>query len=1233
MKICLSLLALFVLGCAGLVAQEDTATITGVVTDPSGALVPNATVKATNNATNESLSVKTNGSGVYTIPLLQPGVYTVEFTAAGFAGIRRQEITLLVQQVLSLPAQLTVGQASTSVTVTGQQEILEANDANRGLVFDPTQTQDLPLNGRQSYMLLSLTPGVIFGQNQFGASGFSGTRAWDVTNEYKFNGARQGNGNNVFMMNGVVISDNTSQWDFAPSVDAIQEFKAVTTTYDASLGHEAGGAVNTTIKSGSNAWHGTLYDYLRNSVLDSNYYQSNLAGQAKGRQEVNQFGGTIGGPVRKNKDFMFLSYEGYQEAIPFPGAGTTTIPENLREGQNWAQYGITVYDPLTTVPCGATAAQPCSGSNGSTYWRNPFPGDVIPQNRISTVAENILKYVPGPNTVGQGVGNLNNNFFNTNNEGRYWYNQPIGRWDHVFNERDKFYVLFSEFHGFEYRSTNGFGPPVVGSGNIDNNRTYTGLTLDETHVISPNMVLDLRAGYFRFVQLTPGYTEEAQSITPASVGMTGMIHAPTVTTSVIPNINIGYSWSPYNSWQFLPSLTWQRGKHSLRFGFEAHYEAKGNVAPGNAYGSLTFASALTQQASDHASTTNGGADTYLGLASFELGIPTSASIDNNASYYLTRPMYAGYMQDTWRVSNRLTVDIGLRYEVQIPWLERYNRMASQFNISAVNPDSNAILAAWNADAATYNATNPKYPYPSAPPAIYGVWQFAGENGVPRRTRYTDWTNGAPRVGFAYRLGDKNVIRGGFGVFYQSDTAYANSQTGFSITTPYLSTFDGGQFPSACVNPLSSGNPCANAPTGPYSIVNPFPTGLAAAPGSSAGALANIGNGSNSNMLHYKIPRTYQYSLGIQRQLPKNFLLDVSFAGNYNIYTDYSQSYGNQQNAAGIALQQMAMNDPTFFSRQVPNPMYGIVPSNYSLGSSATVTASSLFNNYPLWGGYTQADVAGEVFRSDALQVRLEKRAFGDANSAGGVMTIVFSYTLNKEYALLCCIGQSWQTTTAADLVLSANGQTGTLVTHQQNPKQNLVYEFDSANQPEDFAFNGVWDLPVGHNRRFFNGLTGTPGKIVSGWRMDWILTYISGNPVSLPGAENYCGQYSTYAVTSGQFQPTGALLPQSNAHWFNNNAQCYQAFPVNSINNALPPRFSGNVEQPTAPQLGMAITKTTAIREHYNLTFRAEAFNALNTPILGNVQSTTFTSPVFGVIPQSQNNFPRNIQFALKLTY
>jgi hypothetical protein len=240
--------------------------------------------------------------------------------------------------------------------------------------------------------------------------------------------------------------------------------------------------------------------------------------------------------------------------------------------------------------------------------------------------------------------------------------------------------------------------------------------------------------------------------------------------------------------------------------------------------------------------------------------------------------------------------------------------------------------------------------------------------------------------------------------------------------------------------------------------------------------------------------------------------------------------------------------------------------------------------------------------------------------------------LNKEYALLCCIGQTWQTTTAATLELSPNGQTGTLVTHQQNPKQNLVYEFDSANQPEDFAFNGVWDVPIGHSRRYFNGVTGVADKFVSGWRVDWILTYISGNPVSLPGAENYCGQYSTYAVTSGPFQPTGALLPQSKLIGSTiTRSVTRRSRWIPSI--TLFRRASRAMWNNPPPLSCPWPSRRPRHSPNYNLTFRAEAFNALNTPILGNVQSTTFTSPVFGVIPQSQNNFPRNIQLALMLSF
>jgi hypothetical protein len=1222
----------------GLFAQ-DRATLTGTVKDPSGASVPNAIVKVTNTANNATSEGKTTNDGLYTIPYLVPGVYNVEVTAAGFQTLRRQEITLSISQRLELPIQLNVGNATTEViTVTGDLQAVDSTDANRSLLFDPVKTQEYPLNGRQSYMLLTLTPGVIFTQEQFGASGFSGTRGWDVNSSYKFNGARAGNGNNTFSMNGGIISDNGSQWDFAPSVDAEQEFTAITTAYDASYGHEAGGVVNITIRAGTNNWHGDVYDYFRNRVLDANNFALNYAGVGKGRHNQNQFGGVIGGPIRKDKDFLFLSFEGWQEVVPFPGSGVTAVPLDIRDGQHFAEYGMVEYDPLTTHPCGA-ASEPCSGSTGSTYWRNPFPGDVIPQSRISPIAKKILAYLPAPNTVGQGgtssaIG-IANNYINPTNEGRYWYNQPIARWDHNFGDKDKFNALFSEFHGFEYRSSSTFPPPVA-TGNSDNNRTFTGLNLDETHVVSSTAVFDIKANFFRFVQLTPSYTEQALSITAASVGMTGLTPAPTVNNSVIPEINIGgftgslfgsggsYSWSPYTSYQLLPSMTITRGRHSIRFGVEWHYEAKGNVAPGDAYGQFTFGN-ITSQESGH---TVLSTEAYNGIASLLLGIPTSGDQAISASYYLTRPYYGAYIQDDFKATNRLTLNIGLRYDVQLPYEERYNRMASMFNINAVNPDSAAILTAWNLDATAYNSTNPKYPYPAAPPAMYGVWQFAGQNGLPRRAQYTDWTNGAPRIGFAYRLNDKTVLRGGMGTFYQSITSNNNSQTGFSQTTNYQSSFDNvNDIPSACVNPLGPNTCATGAPTGPYSLVNPFPQGLTQPLGESQGALANVGQGSTSINLHYKIPRTYQYSLEIQRQLPKNVLFDISFAGNYNLYTDSTRDLGHIADAAGLANQQLAINDATFFSRQVPNPFQGILPATVSNGVNATISASSLLNNYPMWGGYTDSDIGNEVFRSDAMQMRIEKRAFGGTDSKTGVMTFVFSWTWSKEYSTTCCLGSSWQTSTGAVLKLSPSGSTGTLVDFPlQNDNQNMVYAMDSNNKTQEEAFSGVWDLPLGKGRQFGSSVTGFADKLLSGWRADYIFTYISGFPVGIPNAENFCGNYNAQP-SSGQTQG------QNEFHWFNNNPSCYASFPSNTINTYLSPRFSGNVNNPAAPQLNVAIEKNTTFGERYKLQFRAESFNITNTAIRPGPGSTTYTSPTFGILPENQNNFPRLVQLALKLYF
>jgi hypothetical protein len=288
------------------------------------------------------------------------------------------------------------------------------------------------------------------------------------------------------------------------------------------------------------------------------------------------------------------------------------------------------------------------------------------------------------------------------------------------------------------------------------------------------------------------------------------------------------------------------------------------------------------------------------------------------------------------------------------------------------------------------------------------------------------------------------------------------------------------------------------------------------------------------------------------------------------------------------------------------------------------------NFYSMWQGYTQADVADRNFRSDALQVSVQKRTF--QTDIGG-LSAVLSYTFSKQYSLTCCQYQSWSYNTGGQLVLGPGaGVAGTqIVTFPfKNSTGNLVYAPDSANKPQEIAFHGVWNMPFGKGKKFATGAGTVAEKIVGGWQMDWILSYVSGNFVGLPnqGGINFCGDYTHYIdpVTN---QPTG----QTPNHWFNNNPSCYGNLPANAINLGNPPRFAGNVENPAAPQLNIALEKNTQIGERYKLQFRAESFNLTNTPIRPGPGSTSFTSPVFGIIPNAQNNFPRLVQLALKLYF
>jgi Carboxypeptidase regulatory-like domain len=1168
-----SVLALLLLS-AGLYAQDFRATLGGTVTDPSGAAIPNATVKATNIAVNSTKETKTTSEGLFTIPYLEPGDYTIEVSAKGFQLMKRTDITLQVAMKLNLPIQMTVGQMTQEVTVTGQQEVIDTADASRGLVFDPIKTQEYPLNGRQTYMLMSLTPGVVFTQEQFGASGFSGTRGWDVNNSYKINGARTGE--SLFLLNGAPISDNGGSWQLAPNVEAVQEFKVMTNTYDSSYGRFGGGVVNTTIKSGSNTWNGDVFDYWRNSVLDANFFQNNVQGLKKGFHNQHQFGGVVGGPIRKDKDFILGSFEGWQEVVPFPALASTPNAI-LRDGQHFNDLGYKIFDPLTTHACNA-ATEPCQGQ---TYISNPFPNNVIPQNRISPIGSKILSYFPTENGPG-----ITNNFIAAGNLGRYWYNQPMVRWDHVFGQNDKFYSLFTFQQGHEYRSSTGFPKPAA-TGNTNNERNDKNIIVDWTHVMSSAMVFDLRASFGRFVQTTPGYSDF--STNAKTLGMTGFTPSPSSPGDVAPSINLGnysmpilsggtaYSWNSYNQFNFTPSVTLTHGSHTLRGGFEVNYVTNGNVNTGSSNGIFTFNSTWTQQLPAlHQNATDGSS-----VASLLLGYPTGGSISYNDSQYRSRPYYGFYVQDDWKVSSRLTLNVGLRYDVQIPWLERYNRENRGWDPNFKQPNSDAILANWANLKAQYDAANPnaKYPYPAPPSALTGGYLFPGVNGAPSRLYNTDWTNIQPRLGFAYRIGAKTVLRGGAGIYYQSSTQ-SGTTTGFTQSTGYTTSLDGGVTPAA-----------GASLTGPYSLVNPFPNGFAAPTGNTRGSQTNIGNGVSYDPAGFSIPRTYQYSFGIQQELFHSIVAEVSYAGNYQNHINLGQNLNHET----FAAQQIAIADPSYYSRSLPNPFFGFVPVTSSLGNSANIAANNLFRPDPIYQGITNNLIQQGWYRSDQLQVRFEQRAFGSAGGHGnaGVFTWVLSYAFSKAF--------------------EANHRL-----NDWNINEPIIKEIDNTDKAQNLSISGVWDLPFGHEQRFLNVSNKVARVVVDNWRLTPILSYESGNPTGMPNLINFCGDWHAKA--------------QNENSWINSDRTCYAQLANGNVLRTNPDRFSDIRDPSVGPFINVAMEKTIPMGERYKLQFRAESFNLFNHPQRPG-PNTDINNTLFGQLPKSQLNFPRLIQLAAKFYF
>jgi hypothetical protein len=710
------LLAVFLPAAAMLLAQSETASLSGIVTDPTGAVVPNVSVTATHEGTNQASSAATNPSGRYAIPVLRPGIYRVTAELKGFQRSVVAGVILQVNQQARLDIVLKVGEVAEQVSVTAEAALLETESSGRGAVIDQRKIVELPLNGRDYNQLATLSPGVLLSTPRLQGIGFKG--AFNVNGNRAFQ--------NAFLLDGV---DNTSYSNsfrgnnmqvVQPSVDALQEFKIQTNAYSAEFGRSSGALINAVIKSGTNQLHGSAYEFHRNRSLDANNFFSNKNRAAKPFRLRNQFGGTLGGPIVQNKTFFFGDYEGLRDRVG--RVWLSSVPQPIWKR---GQFTIPISNPFNPADAGTDFRRPatadCNNGSGSCW--------VIPANMIDPVGQKVIDVAPAPNTGAPGQ--IDNNFVNvpiTRNR----TDQFDARVDHTASSK---VTLFGRY---SFSDTNLFTPaPRPGLAEGSRNDTFgsalwrsQGIAAGATWVVSPALVSEARFGFSRgnFFQTPPNFgsgcpeqliglkgapTDEAICGGLPVMNITGVIERRLGRTTSVPQFQ-----TP-RSVDIRDSVAWTRGNHSYKFGGELLHLQTGIRDVSTLLGAFTFSGRFSSQ--------NGQ---YQGaVADLLMGFPTRYQQDSNTVFNQWQKLFFFYAQDDWKVSRSLTLNYGLRYEFATPARERDNLWAN-FDFS-----TNSIVLAKNGSFRERALVNP------------------------------DWNNFAPRFGFSWSLTAKTVLRGAYGVFY------------------------------------------------------------------------------------------------------------------------------------------------------------------------------------------------------------------------------------------------------------------------------------------------------------------------------------------------------------------------------------------------------------------------------------------------------------------------------------